>query len=142
MSQQQSIWRCDRLIPSDTAAGRHLLEEVLRELEVRHWGRHDLFGVHLAMEEALVNAIKHGNRSDSTKRVQVCCRVSPERVRIQITDEGQGFSPDRLPDPTDPDRLEAPGGRGVMLMKAFMSRVEYNGPGNSVILVKERSAVA
>ena len=114
------------------------LDEVLAQLEAQHWVQHDVFSVHLAMEEALVNAILHGNRRDA----QACpraCRMSPDRVRIEIADEGPGFNPKSLPDPTCPDRLQSPGGRGVMLMRAFMSRVEYNDAGNRVVLEKERA---
>lgn len=138
MSQQQWVWQRDRAIPSDTAAGRRVLEEVLQELQSRHWSQRDIFGVHLAMEEALVNAIMHGNSLDPAKRVRISCRISPQIVRIQIVDEGNGFDPAKVPDPTDPDRLESPAGRGVMLMKAFMSRVKYNPSGNCVVLEKER----
>jgi len=138
MSEERWIWRRDHVIPSDTAAGRRVLNEVLQELQARHWSPHDVFAVHLAMEEALVNAITHGNRLDPQKQVHICCRMSPRLVRVEISDEGPGFDPSTLPDPTDPDRLELPSGRGVMLMKAFMSRVEYGGPGNRVILEKER----
>jgi serine/threonine-protein kinase RsbW len=138
MSTEQWIWRRDHVIPSDTAAGRRVLDEVLAELEARHWSQHDVFAVHLAMEEALVNAIKHGNRTDPDKQVRVRCRMSPKLIRVEICDEGPGFNPESLPDPTDPDRLECPGGRGVMLMKAFMSRVEFNEQGNRVLLEKRR----
>lgn len=139
MSEDQWIWRCDHVIPSDTAAGRRILDQVLGELQSRHWAEHDVFSVHLAMEEALVNAIKHGNRLDPDKQVRVACRISPEKVRIEISDEGQGFDPTTVPDPTDPDRLETPNGRGIMLMKAFMSRVEFNAKGTRVVLEHERN---
>ena len=90
------------------------------------------------MEEALVNAITHGNRLDPDKHVRVGCRMSPELVRIEISRRGRRASiPRRVPNPTDPDRLECPCGRGVMLMKAFMS-VEYDGAGNRVVLEKHR----
>jgi serine/threonine-protein kinase RsbW len=138
MSEEHWIWRRDHVIPSDTAAGRRVLCEVLRELEARHWSRRDVFAVHLAMEEALVNAIKHGNRLDPDKHVRISCRMSPELIRVEISDEGAGFDPTSLPDPTDPDRLECPGGRGVLLMKAFMSRVEWGGSGNRVLLERKR----
>jgi serine/threonine-protein kinase RsbW len=138
MSEEQWIWRRDHVIPSDTVAGRRVLDEMLAELEARHWCLHDVFAVHLAIEEALVNAIKHGNHSDPDKHVRVRCRMSPDLIRVEISDEGPGFDPDVLPDPTNPDRLECPGGRGVMLMKAFMSRVEYGGRGNRVLLEKRR----
>jgi serine/threonine-protein kinase RsbW len=138
MSQQQWIWRFDRVIPSETAASKQVLDEVLRALKAQHWLPHDVFGVHLAMHEALVNAILHGNRLAADKRVHVSCRMSPELISIEITDEGEGFNPVTLPDPTDPDRLESPGGRGVMLMKAFMSRVDFNERGNCVVMEKRR----
>ena len=63
-SDEQWTWQCDRVIPSDTAVGRRLLDDVLRQLETLHWGRRDIFGVHLAVDEALVNAILHGNAAD------------------------------------------------------------------------------
>lgn len=140
MSEEVWIWRCDRVIPSDTAVGRHVLEELLGELASRGWSEHDIFHIHLATEEALVNAIKHGNRSDRSKTVHIRCQLSAELIRIEIADEGFGFDPARVPDPTDPERLETPGGRGVMLMKAFMSRVEYSPAGNSVVLQKRRGS--
>jgi serine/threonine-protein kinase RsbW len=102
--------------------------------------QHDVFGVHLAMEEALVNAIRHGNRLDPGKQVQFACRMTPDLVRIEITDEGDGFDPSSIPDPTDPEHIEAPSGRGLMLMRSFMSRVEYNDVGNRVVMEKERVA--
>jgi len=138
MPNEHWIWGFDRVIPSDAQAGRQVLHELLGQLENHHWAKHDVFGVHLAMEEALVNAIRHGNHQDADKRVRICCRLSPERLRIEITDEGQGFDPSSLPDPTDPARLHSPRGRGVMLMRAFMSHIEYNDRGNQVVLEKER----
>ena len=135
---EQWIWQCDRVIPTDNAAGRGLLDEVLAQLERQHWRQHDVFGVHLAMEEALRNAIQHGNQLDASKRIHVNCRVSPERIRIEIADEGAGFDPAALPDPTCSEGLKSPTGRGVLLMRAFMSRVEYSAAGNRVVLEKER----
>ena len=137
MSEEQWIWRCEHTIPSEMAAGRRILDEVLEQLHLRRWSQHDVFSVHLAMEEALVNAITHGNRLDPQKQVQVGCRISAEMIRIEITDQGEGFDVNSVPDPTDPDRLESPSGRGMLLMRAFMSRVEYNATGNSVVMEKE-----
>ena len=80
----------------------------------------------------------NGNGLDRSKHVRFCCRLSPEKVRVEITDEGPGFDPDRLPDPTDAVHLSRPGGRGVMLMRAFMSHVEFQNRGSHVVLEKER----
>jgi len=139
MSEEHWIWRSDHVISSDTGAGRRVLEEVLDQLKAQHWVPRDIFAVHLAMHEALVNAIVHGNKLAPDKHVHISCRIAPCLVRIEIADEGNGFDPTNVPDPTDPDRLESPTGRGVMLIKAFMSRVEFNEQGNQVALEKRRA---
>jgi serine/threonine-protein kinase RsbW len=137
-SDEPWTWQCDNNFPSDTHQGRRLLDEVLQALELQHWNQHEIFCVHLAVYEALINAIVHGNREDAMKKVHFVCRISPRRVRVEITDEGPGFTPDSLPDPTDAEHLERPGGRGVLLMRAFMSRVSFNPRGNHVILERDR----
>lgn len=139
MSEEAWAWSVQQTIPSETGAGKRLLEEVLDQLAAQQWGDHDIFGVHLAMEEALVNAIRHGNRSDSSKRVHVHCKISADRVWVEIRDEGPGFNPSSIPDPTDEENLENPSGRGIMLMRTFMSRVEYNERGNCVVMEKLRA---
>ncbi len=136
------VWLYDRVIASDTKAARQVLDEMLAQLEAQHWQQRDIFAVHLATEEALVNAICHGNESDVAKNVHVVCRLSGDRIRIEIGDEGGGFDPAALPDPTEGDQLHVPCGRGVMLMKAFMSRVEFNEHGNVVVMEKDRNLVA
>ena len=138
-SRDKWTWQCDRAIRSDAAAGRRILDEVLKRLTALHWSRRDIFGVHLAVDEALVNAIVHGNGSVADKKVRFSCRISPQKIRVEITDEGTGFDPDILPDPTTPERIGCPRGRGVMLMRAFMSRVEFCDRGSHVILEKQRS---
>ena len=140
MSQQGSTWKAERVIPSDPAAGKQVLDELLAQLHSKEWIEHDIFGIHLSMEEALVNAIKHGNRHDPSKQVHVNCQVSRDKVRIEITDEGPGFKPEEVPDCTDIDRLDVPSGRGIMLMRSFMSFVEYSDRGNTVVMEKERAS--
>ncbi len=98
-----------------------------------------MFGIRLALEEAVVNAIKHGNCLDCNKRVHVICRSTADKIWIRISDEGRGFNPDEVPDCTDPAHLSSPNGRGIMLMRNFMSRVEYNQAGNVVEMEKLRS---
>jgi serine/threonine-protein kinase RsbW len=128
----------DVSIPSETAQGQKVQERIVALLEQMGYSQKDVFGVKLALEEALVNAIKHGNGMDPNKLVRVSCRIGQQEARITITDEGPGFDPDSVPDPTDDANIEKPGGRGIMLMKAFMSEVEYGKNGNEVLLVKVR----
>lgn len=128
-------------IPSDTVAGQAVQERIVRRLEDLEYPARDVFGVRLALEEALVNAIKHGNRMDPAKVVRIDCRIESEIVRVVIEDQGPGFRPDAVPDPTAEENLERPCGRGIMLMRAFMSLIEYNATGNRVTLEKRRDAV-
>ncbi len=131
-------WTLERTIPSRRGAGRGVIEEVLGQLERQQWSSHESFSVRMALEEAIVNAIKHGNQLDHRKQVRVTCKVSAARLWIKISDEGPGFDPRQVPDPTDPENLENPSGRGIMLMRSYMNRVEYNELGNVVEMEKQR----
>jgi serine/threonine-protein kinase RsbW len=126
-------------IPSSTAEGQKVQERIITRLEQIGFPPRGIFGVRLALEEALVNAIKHGNGLDPNKEVQVTCQISQEKVRVVIEDEGPGFRLQDVPDPTEDENLEKPGGRGIMLMRAFLSVVEYNERGNRVVLEKHRN---
>lgn len=123
-------------IPSDTAEGQAVQVRIIEALEVREYPERDVFAVRLALEEAIVNAIKHGNRMSPDKSVEINCWINDERVRIEIEDEGEGFVRDEVPDPTLLENLERPCGRGIMLMGAFMNLIEYNEQGNKVTLEK------
>ena len=133
-----SGWRLSIDLPSERGSNRKVTDELLTQLGAHGWPPADVFAVHLAVEEAIVNAIVHGNKLDPAKKVHVTCEVSADRVLVSIADEGPGFDPAGIPDCTADDRLEAPGGRGVMLMRSFMTRIEYNPAGNAVVLEKRR----
>lgn len=142
MSHEHQSWQHDYTLPSERGASRVVLDELLSKLGSFGWEQSDIFGVHLAAEEAIVNAILHGNQLDPEKKVLVACEVSPRHVRIRVTDEGPGFKPDTVPDCTREDRLDMPGGRGLLLMRSFMTTIEYNDRGNSVLLEKDLDAPA
>ena len=88
-------------------------------------GEDALFGIDLAMREAMANAVKHGNKLDETKKVRVSFEKTPEAFEITIRDEGEGFDFEHLPDPTDPANLLKASGRGAFLMRNFMDEVEW-----------------
>jgi len=138
MAQEFSAWTIEESIPSDLDEGHRVLEQMLSRLADENWSSRDMFGFRLALEEAVVNAIKHGNRLDKAKRVHVCCKSTPEGVWVRVADEGPGFDPADVPDCTDEEHLEVPSGRGIMLMRCYMSRVEYVDRGNVVVMEKER----
>ena len=129
-------------IPSDTEQGQAVQERIVKMLEDLDFPTRDVFGVRLALEEALVNAIKHGNRMDPSRQVRIQWVINSQSVRIEIEDEGHGFRPEEIPDPTAAENLEKPSGRGIMLMRAFMTEVDYNERGNRVTLLKRRDAAA
>src|SRR3954468_15090919 len=144
MSQPNWSWTSRNELPSRSGAHIPLLEEILQELERLGWdpnGR-DYFGVQMALEESLSNAIRHGNKCDESKQVLVECKVSPERFWLRVTDEGPGFKPNAVPDCTADENLGCQGGRGLALMQAYMSSVEYNAYGNCVTMEKTRARSA
>lgn len=131
-------WQLEQRIPSRTQAAEQIIDALLGRLEEQHWNSHEVFGVHLAVEEALVNAIKHGNKEDPSKSVRVKVQITAEQLRVEIADEGPGFDPGQVPDPTSPERLSKPHGRGMMLIRSFMTHVEYKGRGNELVMEKVR----
>ncbi|MBN2023703.1 MAG: ATP-binding protein [Pirellulales bacterium] len=139
MSEPPWIWQYDHVVPSEIGAIGPVRREILQQLLDRNWSKRDLFSVHLALDEAMVNAVTHGNRLDPNKHIHVTCRMSPDWLEIEVADEGKGFDPAAVPDPTDECRVSHPGGRGVMLMRNFMDRVQFNERGNCVRLEKRRT---
>jgi len=126
----------DITIPSDAAEARRIQDEIEYLLHARRVNEHDIFSIKLALEEALVNAIKHGNQMDRSKKVRIAYQLLPDRFQVQITDEGPGFDPSDVPDPTAFENLERPCGRGLMLMRHYMTEVAFNERGNDVIMSK------
>jgi serine/threonine-protein kinase RsbW len=139
MSDSGPRYSCDVAIPSDSAEARRIQEDIERQLKECQFTEHEIFSIRLALEEALVNAIKHGNRLDRNKKVHVAYNIQPERFDILITDEGRGFDPGEVPDPTAVENLERPCGRGLMLMRYYMNEVSFNPSGNSVFMIKLRN---
>jgi len=89
-SSDQAAWQKSIDLPSERGASRLIMEELLDRLGEHGWASADIFSIHLAAEEAIVNAIVHGNKLDTDKKVHVECFVSPAVARIEITDEGEG----------------------------------------------------
>jgi serine/threonine-protein kinase RsbW len=125
------------VVPNDLRSARQSEERIMRELARCKYGADVTFAIKLALEEALTNAVKHGNDNDASKRLIVRYSINPKRIVIMVRDEGHGFAPNRVPDPTADENLERPSGRGIMLMQAYMTRVHFNKAGNEVWLLKE-----
>ena len=116
-----------------------VLSALCRELDAAGYPEKDVFAVRLALDEAIVNGIKHGNRGDPGKAVHVRYRIAPESLWVEVEDQGEGFDPKQVPDPLAPENLERCSGRGLFLMRAYMTWVRYNERGNCVTLCRYRS---
>src|SRR5690242_4862758 len=117
MSDHRWSWTSEIKLPSRKGAHIALLEDILLELERLGWPKdsRDYFGIQMALEESLSNAIRHGNKCDESKNVHVECKASGDKFWFRVTDEGPGFCPDDVPDCTADENLERPGGRGLAL---------------------------
>lgn len=115
-----------------------LCSDIIEEAKISDFGRDDVFGIHLAIEEAMINAAKHGNKEDPQKQISVDYSITPDKFDISITDEGCGFKPEAVPDPRCGENLFKVTGRGMLLMKTYMDSVEYNAAGNCVHMIKYR----
>lgn len=93
------------------------------------------FNFRVSLTEALANAMIYGNGRDPSKRVRVEVVVRRQALRVRVTDQGHGFNCGEVPDPTTPDKIECPGGRGIFLMRKLMDEVHFNKRGNAVTLV-------
>jgi serine/threonine-protein kinase RsbW len=117
-----------------------LLESVARAMTEQGFLDRDAFAMRLALEEAVVNGIKHGNKYDPEKVVRVRARILDDQVLVEVEDEGPGFDPDQVADPLAPENLERSCGRGLLLMRHYMTWVKYDGRGNRVTLCKSKSS--
>jgi serine/threonine-protein kinase RsbW len=116
-----------------------LLDELGTVLEEFNYPKKHQFAVRLALEEAMVNAVKHGNRGDPNKKAQLRYLVDPGSLLVEVEDEGAGFDPAAVPDPLAPENLERPSGRGLFLIRRYMTWMEHNKRGNCVRMCKQHS---
>ena len=141
MTKPVPAFRCDLTLRELREGLESAQATVADALGARGYPEGAMFAVRLAIEEAVVNAFRHGNRSDPAKVVFFRAVIDDARADFEVEDQGPGFDPRLIPDPTDEDNLEIPSGRGVMLIKAYMTEVEYVKPGNKLrmALVKPTS---
>jgi serine/threonine-protein kinase RsbW len=123
-------------IASDFVAQNDVQEQILTEIARNGFKSDDVFGIKLALEEALINAIKHGNKLDPGKQVHIEARITPKQAEIIIEDEGPGFDRCCVPDPTLEENLQKCSGRGILLMEAYMTSVEFSKGGRRVRMIK------
>ncbi len=130
--------RSTDIIGSDRDEIARVQQDILDVLNRHGYDQSACFAVRTAMEEAVSNAIYHGNANDPHRRVTIAYTADEASIVIEITDEGMGFDPKSVPDPTRPENVDIPSGRGIMLMRVYMSEVEFTAPGNRVRMRYER----
>lgn len=117
--------------PKNIAQVEPYVSKVVEQYEINE----DLFGnMLITLTEAVSNAIIHGNSAKINKKVIISTNCSGRRICFKVQDEGRGFDPDNLPDPTAPENILTPGGRGVFLMRQLSDSVEFDDNGRLVIL--------
>ena len=125
-------------LPSDVDMVSPFVDQLMRFVSRSRVADEDNFEIELALREALVNAIVHGNRQDPRKRVYINCRCMADgEVSVTVEDEGTGFRSDAVPDPTSPDNRLRTHGRGIYLMRTLMDEVVFE-QGGSVVRMRKR----
>ncbi len=112
---------------------------ILNEIRKAGFDESVCFGVQLALDEALANAVIHGNGRSADATVAITYDVTPQSIYLSIQDEGSGFDPTVVDDPTREENLEVPAGRGLFLMRAYMTQVHYNDRGNCVTMLHQKT---
>jgi len=112
-----------------------MIESFIDNAKEKYHLNDDIYGnIMIAVTEAVNNAIKHGNRNDSSKNVALSLSLAEGLIKFKVEDEGSGFDYHNLPDPTTAENLEKPGGRGIFLMKHLADEVEFADNGKVVEL--------
>ncbi len=96
----------------------------------------EVYAIDMAVREVVANAVKHGNKEDETKAVEITLRNSNEGFEVTVRDFGKGFAVEEVPDPTNPENLLKANGRGILFMKTFMDEVEWFNHANGGMIVK------
>ena len=127
-------------LPSDLALMNGVLEYLQERVAKLGLIRPERSNLFVALDEAFVNAVKHGNKNDLTKLVKITAELSPKEAAFTVEDEGEGFDIREIPNPCDPENLFRTSGRGVLLIYNIMDEVEYNAQGNRVKMIKRPDA--
>jgi serine/threonine-protein kinase RsbW len=125
-------------LPNERSAIDTAQNELVAELERRGYPKASLFAVRLAVHEALTNAFVHGHKDLPGAPVRFEYTVGEEAAEIEVEDRGPGFDPSSIPDPTLDENLERGCGRGLLLIRSYMSVAEYSPSGNTLRMVYRR----
>jgi serine/threonine-protein kinase RsbW len=134
-AEANGVARFNFTIPSDYNASQEIQDKIMSDVNRRGYNSQTVFAIKLALEEAMMNAIKHGNRRDEKKKVRIEANVNSQQAEIVVEDEGAGFNRRSVPDPTLPENLEKCSGRGIHLIEAYAHEVEWSKGGRRLRIV-------
>ncbi|HEX6125810.1 MAG TPA: ATP-binding protein [Pyrinomonadaceae bacterium] len=144
IDKKESLQKLHELIefevPSALSLMHIILEYLMKRVEKLGVVKAEQSNLFVALDEAFVNAVKHGNKFDTKKLVRITSEVSGEEARFTIEDEGEGFDVNSIPDPLDPENLFKTSGRGVLFIYNIMDEVKYNERGNRLTMIKRSDA--
>lgn len=135
-SVQQIREKIEFEIPSAISLMHSILDYLMKRVEKVGVVNTENSNLFIALDEAFVNAVKHGNKFDAAKNVRITAEVSTKEARFTVEDEGEGFDVNAIPDPLDPENLFKTSGRGVLLIHNIMDEVRYNERGNRLEMIK------
>ncbi len=124
------------IIENKSSQAEGVIAKVLSKMEALKFSKDDIFAVHLGLEEAFINCLRHGNKSDPAKKITIEYQIKPDKAVVSLTDEGEGFNPNSIPDPTQGSNIYKTGGRGLFLIRSFMDKVNFNKKGNCICMTK------
>ncbi|MBF0521980.1 MAG: ATP-binding protein [Candidatus Omnitrophica bacterium] len=123
-------------IPSQVAPINGFVSSILEKLSPLALDQSTIFNIKLVLYEAIVNAVKHGNKMDPRLSVQVEITSDENQLTIQVTDQGKGFDYQKIPDPVKTENLEKLSGRGIFLIKNVMDKLEFANEGRTIKMTK------
>lgn len=132
------VWCYENVFPTLLITTVDFTTTITNTLENSGWPEEEIYAIVLSVTEAAVNANEHGNKGAADKNVYVECSISDDMFFCSMQDEGEGFSPQDVPDPCQDENLFVTHGRGLKLIDNFMSNVWFNGKGNKIFMVKTR----
>ena len=138
-TDKQQPTKHQQTILGDRESVEEVQDAVLPLMEEFGYSEHDSFSVRVALEEALANALLHGHQGDETNEINVTWIVNDECIEIEVVDQGRGYDPETIPDPTADENLTLPSGRGLAMIRAFMNEVEVNERGNHVKMMRRKN---
>lgn len=125
--------------PNDHHSAETVQNAIVDSMERHGYSKASRFAVRLALTEAIANGFKHGHKTlPATTPIELEFNVTADRVRVAVQDQGPGFKPEDIPDPTLEENIEKASGRGLMLIRAYITQVSYNAKGNRLEMVYEK----